>query len=108
MPDPEYEDRVDDLFNAIEDEIDELEADIDVDSSAGMLTIDFQDASNDILSRQIVNHEVWVAARSGGYHLLFDDNDWYCRTTDENLSALLCRVFSEQLGREVSGFQLSQ
>lgn len=104
MQDREYEERVDDLFNAIEDEIDELEADIDVDSSAGMLTIEFPDGSSVILSRQIANHEVWVAAKSGGYHLAFNDGQWFCGTSEENLPKMLNRLFTEQLGQTVSGF----
>ena len=106
MQDREYEERVDDLFNAIEDAIDELEADIDVDSSAGMLTIEFPNGSSVILSRQIANHEVWVAAKSGGYHFALNDGRWFCRTSDENLSALLDRVFTEQLGKVVSCFNI--
>ena len=104
MQDREYEERVDDLFNAIEDEIDELEADIDVDSSAGMLTIQFPDGSSVILSRQIANHEVWVAAKSGGYHLAFNDGQWFCGISEENLPKMLNRLFTEQLGQTVSGF----
>ncbi|MBQ74252.1 MAG: iron donor protein CyaY [Gammaproteobacteria bacterium] len=106
MQDAEYEERVDQLFNAIEDEIDEVEADIDVDASAGILTIEFPDSSHVILSRQIANREVWIAARSGGYHLALDDDEWYCRTSSESLSVLLNRVFTEQLGKVVSGFDL--
>ena len=108
MQDAEYEECVDQLFNAIEDEIDELDADIDVDASAGILTIEFPDTSRVILSRQIVNHEVWVAARSGGYHLALDDDDWYCSTSSESLSLLLNRVFTEQLGVVVSVFNLRE
>lgn len=106
MEDREYEGRVDELFNAIEDRIDDLEADIDVDSSAGMLAIEFPNGSSVILSRQIVNHEVWVAAKSGGYHLAFIENQWLCQTSDENLSNLLGRVFTEQLGKSVTVFSL--
>ncbi len=108
MQDREYEERVDDLFNAIEDGIDEIEANIDVDSSVGMLTVEFPNGSSVILSRQIANHEVWVAAKSGGYHLAFNDEKWFCRTSDENLSTLLDRVFAEQLGKAVSSFNLSR
>ena len=108
MQDREYEERVDDLFNAIEDGIDEIEANIDVDSSVGMLTVEFPNGSSVILSRQIANHEVWVAAKSGGYHLAFNDDQWFCRTSNENLSTLLDRVFAEQLGKAVSSFNLSR
>ena len=106
MQDAEYEERVDQLFNAIEDEIDEVEADIDVDASAGILTIEFPDSGHVILSRQIANREVWIAARSGGYQLALDDDEWYCRTSSESLSVLLNRVFTEQLGVVVSVFNL--
>jgi iron-sulfur cluster assembly protein CyaY len=104
MLDRDYEERVDDLFYTIEDQVDELNADIDVDSSAGMLTIGFPNGSSVVLSRQVANHEVWVAAKSGGYHLAFCTDHWFCRNTDEDLSSLLNRVFAEQLGSAVSGF----
>ena len=106
MQDREYEEQVDELFNDIEDKIDEIEADLDVDSTAGMLTIEFPNGSSAILSRQIANHEVWVAAKSGGYHLAFIDGQWFCRTSDENLSMLLDRVFTEQLGEQTPAFNL--
>lgn len=107
MEDHEYEDRVDELFNRIEDEIDELDEDIDVDSSGGMLTIELPDGSNVILSRQITNHEIWVAARSGGYHLSRVDGSWVCANSSENLCDLLNRVFAEQLGEPFKGFRLT-
>lgn len=104
MEDREYQERVDGLFNNIEDEIDELDEDIDVDSTAGMLTIEMPDGSNVILSRQVVNHEIWVAAKSGGYHLSHIEGNWFCATSDENLGDLLNRVFAEQLGRPFNHF----
>lgn len=104
MQEREYDDRVDSLFNAIEDGIDEIEADIDVDSSMGLLTIEFPNGSSVILSRQVANHEVWVAAKSGGYHLAFIEDQWFCGTSDETLSTLLDRVFTEQLCKVVSAF----
>jgi CyaY protein len=108
MDDREFQDRVDGLFNDIEDQIDELEKDIDVDSTAGMLAIEMPDGSNVVLSRQIANHEIWVAARSGGFHLSHTGGFWVCGTNDEKLSELLNRVFAEQLGEPFDGFDLTQ
>ena len=107
MDDREFQDRVDGLFNDIEDQIDELEKDIDVDSTAGMLAIEMPDGSNVVLSRQIANHEIWVAARSGGFHLALTDGFWVCGTNNEKLGELLDRVFAEQLGEPFDGFQLT-
>ncbi len=106
MQDREYDEIVENLFNAIEDEVDELEADVDVDSTAGMLTLEFPDGSSIVLSRQIANHEVWVAAKSGGFHLSFDGSRWVCGTTDETFAELLNRVFTEQLNQDIDAFGL--
>ncbi|MEI7432401.1 MAG: iron donor protein CyaY, partial [Betaproteobacteria bacterium] len=47
------------------------ESDIDLDFSrvnAGVLEIEFPDGSKIIINRHSVMQEMWVAARSGGYH----------------------------------------
>ena len=105
MQDREYDEIVENLFNNIEDEVDELDADVDVDSTAGMLMLEFPDGSSIVLSRQVANHEVWVAAKSGGFHLAYDDSRWICGTTGESINELLNRVFSEQLDQVVASFQ---
>ena len=69
-----------------------------------MLTLEFPDGSSVVLSRQIANHEVWIAARSGGFHLAHDGDQWVCGTTGESISELLNRVFSEQLDQVVANF----
>ena len=102
MDDMEFNDRVDEIIEQVEDELDELEADLDIESSAGVLTVKFPDGSAVILSRQAANHEIWIAARSGGFHLRFDEGNWHCGTTNETLPVLLGRVFTEQLQQPVS------
>ena len=104
MQDREYDEIVENLFISIEDVVDELDSDVDVDSTAGMLTLEFPDGSSIVLSRQVANHEVWVAAKSGGFHLAYENSSWVCGTTDEMLGDLLNRVFTEQLGLSVTNF----
>ena len=107
MQDREYQEVVDGLFYEIEDAIDTLDAEIDVDASGGLLTIGFPDGSSLILSRQAASQEIWVAAKSGGYHLSFQDGRWLCHQSGESLRELLDRLFTEQLGETVSCFQSS-
>jgi CyaY protein len=52
----------------------------------------------------VANHEVWVAAKSGGFHLRLRDGRWHCDTTDEDLMTLLNRVFHEQLAINIKVF----
>ena len=86
MQDSDFHDELDQIFEQIEDAIDALTDDLDVDSSNGVLNITFANGTSVIFSRQVVNHEIWVAAKSGGFHLHKQDDDWFCATTQEGLS----------------------
>ena len=98
MDDSEFQEIVDDEFVRIEDRVDELELDVDIDASGGVLAFTLDSGSRIILSRQVTNHEIWVAAKSGGFHLKRVDSEWFCQNTEESLEQLLNRVFSEQAG----------
>jgi len=97
MDDSDYFDLVEEIFNSIEDQVDELDFDLDIDVSGGILTVSFPDGSSIVLSKQVATHEIWVAAKSGGFHLKNQAGSWICSTTGEDLAAMLNRVFSEQL-----------
>jgi CyaY protein len=98
LNDSEFQEIVDDEFVRIEDRVDELELDVDIDASGGVLAFTLDAGSSVILSRQIANHEIWVAAKSGGFHLKRADDGWRCDNTGESLEQLLNRVFMEQVG----------
>ena len=103
VQDSEFHRLVDELFNRIEDDIDGLDQDVDVDASGDILNIEFADGTAVIISRQIGNHEVWIAAKSGGYHLALDNGEiWQCASTGEDLSSVLSRVMSEQAGTTIT------
>jgi CyaY protein len=105
MNEAEFNQIVDDLMFSIEESIDNSGADIDYENSAGMLTITCEaNGSQIILSRQPAMGEIWLAARSGGFHfkLLGEgaEQRWRNTQTDELLSAMLaeaCLAQSEEL-----------
>ena len=80
MTDLEFLDRAELLLKAVElacDRInDEGEADIDNQRVGGMITITFSNRSQIIVNLQKPLHEVWMAAKSGGYHYKFKDELW--------------------------------
>jgi CyaY protein len=80
MTDPEFLDHAELLLKAVElacDRInDEGQADIDNQRSGGMITLSFENKSQIIINLQKPLHEVWLAARSGGYHFKFDGLHW--------------------------------
>tara|TARA_R110002072_G_scaffold1369_6_gene11296 strand:- start:51979 stop:52404 length:426 start_codon:yes stop_codon:yes gene_type:complete len=102
LQDSEFHSLVDELVMALEDELEEYPEDLDLENSAGLLTIGFPNGSTVVVSRQIANHEIWVAAKSGGFHLAHKDGEWVCGTTKENIADLVSRVVTEQLGRGVT------
>ena len=80
MTDLEFLDRAELLLKAVElacDRInDDGEADIDNQRVGGMITLTFENKSQIIINLQKPLHEVWLAARSGGYHFKFDGQQW--------------------------------
>ena len=80
MTDLEFLDHAEQLLRAVElacDRInDESDADIDNQRTGGMITLTFANRSQIIINLQKPLHEVWLAARSGGYHFRFDRQQW--------------------------------
>ncbi|MEZ7965630.1 MAG: CyaY protein [Candidatus Azotimanducaceae bacterium] len=102
----QYHRQLDALMMLIEDCIDDLPQDVDVDGANGQLTLTFEDGSQIVISRQPVQQEIWVAAKSGGFHLKQQQNHWFCAVTQEGLPALLNRVVTEQSGTATQAFTL--
>ena len=67
----------------------------------GMLELEFESGSKIIVNRHGAAREIWVAARSGGYHFRLDGARWVNTRDGEELFALLSRCISEQAGSPV-------
>jgi len=104
MTESEFNQQVDELLLAIEEAIEASGAEIDYDTSAGILTLEFENASKVIVNRQPASQQIWVAAKSGGFHLdyLPQQQQWQLPDDGETLVQLLSRVCSEQTGESVS------
>lgn len=80
MTDPEFLDRAEALLKAVEAQCDRIneESDADVDNQrvGGMVTLTFANRSQIIINLQKPLHEVWMAAKSGGYHYRWVDGQW--------------------------------
>ena len=80
MTDVEFMDRAERLLQAVEaccDRINEAsDADVDNQRVGGMITLTFANHSQIVVNLQKPLHEVWLAARSGGYHYQFDGKHW--------------------------------
>jgi CyaY protein len=98
-----FHDLVDALQEEIEDVFDDSGLDVDLENSGGVLTVRFENGSQLIFSRQPPLRQLWLAARSGGFHFDYDEaaSLWICDANDERLGELLARVVQEQSGAAV-------
>ena len=109
-----FHQRVDAILSAIESAMDDAPCDIDAELNAGILTLTFANGTKVIVNRQTPLREIWVAAKSGGFHFKFDDavalasmsptaqHRWKDTRSGETLEALLSRVVSEQSANVIS------
>jgi CyaY protein len=75
---------------------------LDVQVEGGVLTIECDDASRVIVNRQTPNREIWVAARSGGFHFVLREGVWRDTRSGHELFDALARILHAQCGVEVS------
>ncbi len=106
MTDSEFMDRAEMLLKAVEascDRInDENRADIDNQRVGGMVTLVFSNRSQIIINLQKPLHEIWLAAKSGGYHYKFEGEQWMDTKGQGEFFASLSRFASEQAGCPLS------
>ena len=80
----------------------EAHDELDFSLEGGVLTVECPGASRIIVNRQTPNREIWVAARSGGFHYAHRDGEWRDTRTSEELFASLARLIKAQSGVEVA------
>lgn len=106
MTDSEFMDVAERALKAIETSCDrvndETQADIDNQRTGGMVTLVFANRSQIIINLQKPLHEIWLAAKCGGFHYQFVDGSWIDTKGHGELFASLSRYASEQSGIELT------
>jgi CyaY protein len=81
-----------------------VQADMEIDYESGndMLTLMFSNGSVAIISRQSAIHQLWLAARSGGFHFEFNGTNWLCTLNGRSLQDMLSEICVDQGKVELS------
>ena len=90
------------LFAHIEDQIDENGCDFDCQPAGNVLTIEADDGTQIIVNRHTPNQELWIAAKSGGYHFAEKDGLWLATRDGSEFFAVLNQVLSDAAGEAVT------
>ena len=118
MDESEFHKRVDTILATVESATDNTESDIDAELNGGVLSLTFENGSKIIINRQTPNREIWVAAKSGGFHFRHEEQpananpranspqqklaSWRDTRTGESLADLLTGVVSDQAGEVIN------
>jgi CyaY protein len=102
MNDPEFMDHAEILLKTVEASCDRINdqnlADIDNQRTGGMVTLTLSNNSQIVINLQKPLHEVWLAAKSGGYHYKYDGENWRDTKSQEEFFVNLSRCASDQTG----------
>lgn len=103
MTDLEYHAKTSAVLAGVEADVDRWlqddVVDIDTQRSGGLLELSFPNGSKIVLNTQPPLHEIWLAARSGGFHYKFVDGQWRDTRDGRELLEALSACASEQAGR---------
>lgn len=74
------------------------DAEIDFEMQGGSLEIEFADGTKVIVSPHAIAKEIWVAAKSGGFHFRYDaaKDQWVDTRTGEALRSRLVEILKQQ------------
>lgn len=105
MEEREFNALADAMLAKIEQALEQCDADIDFElKDGGVLEITCESASGDskvIINRHTAAREIWVAARSGGFHFRHDSGQWLGTRDGEALMSAISRCLTDQTGTAV-------
>ena len=102
MTSSEFDSLADAMLERIARAVEESGADCDCEpKGSGVLELEFADGSRIVVNRHSAARQIWVAAKSGGYHFRWNGSDWVDTREGGELLAALSRLETEQSGRPV-------
>ena len=102
MTPSEFDSLADATLERIARAVEESGADCECEpKGSGVLELEFADGSRIVVNRHSAARQIWVAARSGGYHFRWDGSNWVDTREGGELLAALSKLVSEQSNRAV-------
>ena len=101
MTESEFNELADAVFQRIELAIDDADAGIDYDSNGTVLEMEFADGSKLIVNRHVPNREIWLAAKSGGFHYALENERWFSQRDGSELFTKLGELVKLGTGQQL-------
>lgn len=94
--------RAERVLGNLESSLDRVADDLDIDvlRSGNVITLTFENGHRIIVNSQEAAQEIWLAARSGGFHYRFDADTgtWTDTRSTEDLRVVLARLIEIEVG----------
>lgn len=99
MTEAEFEARAQAVLGQVRQSLEAGAPDADIEAKGdGVIEVEFGDGSKMVINRHGAAREIWVAARSGGFHFRWDGAAWRDTRDGSELFAALSRLVSSQGG----------
>ena len=104
MTESEFNDLIDQTFEVLELALDrafeQADGDLDYEATGGVLTVEFENHTTMVFSRQPPTRQLWLAARSGGFHFAYDEGaaDWRNTRDGQLFRPFVVQQMLEQAG----------
>lgn len=89
----EYAQRAEAALAVIEAKLEAADVDYEI-AAGGILEIDLEDGGKVVINKQSAVREIWVAARSGGFHFRWSGAAWVNTRGGEDLLETIERLIS--------------
>lgn len=103
MTESEFLNLTDGIFSRIEAAIDDAALDADYLTNGNVLEIEFDNGSKIVVNRHTANQELWIAAKSGGYHFARSGEQWIAARDGAEFFSTLSAAIRDASGED---FQL--
>ncbi len=105
LTDAQYHQRASGVLASIESTVDRMlqddVIDIDAQRTGGLLELEFPNGSKIVVNLQPPLHELWLAARAGGYHFRHAEGHWFDTRDGTEFFETLSREATAQAGRAI-------
>ncbi len=103
MNEAEFQNAATATLNRIEAAVEASGADIEFENAGEILELEFTNRTRIIINKQGAARQIWVAAKSGGFHYSYDAGaqQWRNDQNGVELFGELSRLVSEQAGTSV-------
>ena len=102
MPETEFTQLTEQLFDKILQTLDTSAGDIDSNLNGGVLELEFENGGKVIINRHAPNQEIWLAAKTGAYHFSLDQERWMSRRDGREFFSTLSEIILQNSGSKLA------